>query len=66
VFFKARKFHVKALDISTFNFSNNLMAGVTKRPTTTFKDLIGCFNSYKAVDPKKDAITVTNNLCQGS
>lgn len=66
VFFNARKFHVLALKTYYFNFNNNLMVGVTKRPTTVFEDLIACFASYEAVSPSTDNITVTKNLCQGS
>lgn len=66
VFFHARKFHVRALDIFAFTFKNNLMAGVTKRETLTQNDLIACFASYNVVDPATDAVNVTNNLCQGS
>jgi len=29
-------------------------------------ELIACFASYKSVNPAKDLISVTNNLCQGS
>jgi len=46
VFFNARKFHVKALKVFSFTFTNNLMIGVTKRPTMIFGDLIACFASY--------------------
>jgi hypothetical protein len=42
------------------------MIGVTKRDTMTMADLIGCFASYKAIDPQNDVISVTGNLCQGS
>ena len=66
VFFNARKYHVLALKTFFFNFTDNLMIGVTKRPTIIFKDLIACFASYEAVNPSTDNITVTNNLCQGS
>lgn len=66
VFFNARKFHVLALKTYYFNFNNNLMVGVTKRPTMVFEDLIACFASYEAVSPSTDNITVTKNLCQGS
>lgn len=66
VFFNARKFHVLALKTYYFNFNNNLMVGVTKRPTMVFEDLIVCFASYEAVSPSTDNITVTKNLCQGS
>ncbi len=66
VFFNARKFHVLALNTYYFNFTNNLMVGVTKRPTMTFDDLIACFASYESVTPSTDKIMVTNNLCQGS
>jgi len=66
VFFNARKFHVLALKTFYFNFNNNLMVGVTKRPTMMFEDLIACFASYEAVSPSTDNITVTKNLCQGS
>jgi hypothetical protein len=66
VFFNARKYHVLALEIFKLDFKNNLMIGVTKRPTTTFKDLIACFGSYKAVSPKDDMLNITGNVCQGS
>lgn len=42
------------------------MIGVTKRPTMTMDDLIGCFASWNSVDPKTDILSITNNLCQGS
>jgi hypothetical protein len=32
-----------------FTFKNNVMIGVTKRPTTTFKDLIACYGTYTTV-----------------
>jgi hypothetical protein len=66
VFFNARKFHVLALETYFFNFTNNLMIGVTVRPTMVFSDLIACFASYEPVNPSVDNILVTNNLCQGS
>jgi hypothetical protein len=66
VFFSARKYHVLALKTFFFNFTNNLMIGVKKRPSITFGELIACFASYEAVNPTDDKILVTNNLCQGS
>lgn len=36
VFFNARKYHVFALKTYFFNFTDNLMIGVTKRPTMVF------------------------------
>lgn len=64
--FNARKFAVRALSLRSLDFTNNLIIGVTKRPTTTFKDLIACFAAYDAVDPSTQDISVTNNVCQGS
>ncbi len=37
VFFNARKYHVLALKTFYFNFTDNLLIGVTKRPTMVFK-----------------------------
>jgi hypothetical protein len=42
------------------------MIGVTKRPTTTFKDLIACYGTYSPVDSTNDMIKVQGNICQGS
>lgn len=66
MFFNARKYHVRASDITQFDFKNNLMIGVTKRPTAAFKDLIACFGTYKAVKASTDKISVKDNICQGS
>ena len=66
VFFNARKFHVRALDIFNFEFTNNLMIGVTKRTSITMNELIACFASYKPVNPQTDNVKVKDNLCQGS
>lgn len=66
VFFNARKYHVLALETFYFSFTNNLMIGVTTRPSMIFGELIACFASYNPVTPSTDNITVTNNLCQGS
>jgi len=66
VFFNARKYHVFALKTYSLNFTGNLLIGVTKRPTSVFKELIGCYASYEAVNPSTDKLIVTNNLCQGS
>jgi hypothetical protein len=66
VFFSARKYHVLALQTFSFSFTNNLMIGVIKRPSITFDELVACYASYEAVNPKEDNIKVTNNLCQGS
>lgn len=37
VFYSARKYHVLALQTYGFNFTNNLMIGVIKRPSIVFK-----------------------------
>jgi hypothetical protein len=42
------------------------LIGVTTRPGMKFSDLIACFASWYTVDPSTDAISVTNNTCQGS
>jgi hypothetical protein len=66
VFYNARKFHIQATDVDEFGFSNNLMVGAIKRPTTVFKDLIACVNMYKEFDVNSKLVSVTSNLCQGS
>jgi hypothetical protein len=45
-FFSARKYHVLALKTYGFNFTNNLMIGVIKRPSIVFSELIACYASY--------------------
>lgn len=35
VFFNARLFHVRALALQNFTFTNNLMIGAIKRPSAT-------------------------------
>lgn len=67
VFYNARVFHVRALDISHFSFTQNLMIAATTRPTlTSGKELIACFGSWKEVDKTLDVVSVTDNVCQGS
>ena len=67
VFYHARVFHVRALDISHFSFTQNLMIAATTRPTlTNGQELIACFGSWKEVDKTVDVVSVTDNVCQGS
>lgn len=65
VFFNARKFHVRALAMTNFAFTNNLMIGVKRRPYMVFIDLMACFVSWTEVR-KSDNVMVKDNLCQGS
>lgn len=46
VFYKGRVFHVRALNIREFQFSNNLMIAATKRPFIS-GDLIACFGTWQ-------------------
>ena len=65
VFYNARTFHVKALEISEFSFQNNLMIGVIKRPTIDSKELVTCFGAWDA-DMPANSVQIKNNVCQGS
>jgi hypothetical protein len=50
VFYQARVFHVRALGMKNFTFTNNLMIGVTVRPTTVnVKELIACFATFNRI-----------------
>lgn len=42
VFYEARKFHFKLLEISSFTVTNNLMIGAILRPTMTGKEPVAC------------------------
>ena len=64
VFYNARVFHTKVLSTNPFKFENNLMIAVTKRPTTSIKELISCFGYWEPLHERD--VSIKNNLCQGS
>ena len=66
VFYKGRVFHVRALHVYNYKFSNNLMMIVTSRPTLKAKELIACYGSWLPVNQVSDRVTVSDNLCVGS
>lgn len=65
VFYEARKFHFKLLQINTFTVSNNVMMGAIIRPTMTGKEPVACVQLTE-VDPSSDNLAINNNICQGS
>jgi hypothetical protein len=65
VFYEARKFHFKLLQITAFTATNNVMIGAIIRPTMTGKEPVACIELTE-IDPSIDAVTITNNICQGS
>jgi hypothetical protein len=67
VFYNSRIYHVRALNLQNFTFSNNVMIGATKRPTAPnpkIDELIACYATYD--DISNNGNHITNNLCQGS
>jgi hypothetical protein len=66
VFFNAWVFGIRAFTMVNFEFTNNLLIGVTARPSIPFPgELIACYATYDYVDPA-DHVKVNNNLCLGS
>ena len=47
VFYNGRLFHVRALDVTNYQFHENLMITVTERPTLSAKELIACYGSWE-------------------
>ena len=64
VFFNGRVFHAKAEMVNHFTFNNNLMIGVTRRPTLPINELISCLSIYEAIHD--NGVSIKNNICQGS
>ena len=46
VFYNGRVFHVRALGLFNYGFTNNLMIAATARPTLNVKELIACYGSW--------------------
>lgn len=66
VFYNAWVFGIRALSMVNFEFTDNLLIGVTARPTVPYPgELVACFASYNYVNPA-DIVKVSNNLCLGS
>ena len=65
VFYHGRVFHVRALSITNFIFSRNLMISVVKRPTVSVDELVACYGSYEEVSLSA-GIKVHDNVCQGA
>ena len=63
VFYKGRNYHVRALEIFNYKFSNNLMMIVTPRRGG---ELVACYGSWNPINQVSDRVSVTNNLCVGS
>jgi hypothetical protein len=67
VFFSSRVFHVEVLTAQAFKFTNNLMIGVTEKPSLEIgSELVACFATYSYVDPASSDVSVKNNFCSGS
>lgn len=66
VFYNAWVFGIRAFTMVNFEFTNNLLIGVTARPTIPFPgELVACFATYEYIAPA-DNVKVNNNFCLGS
>ena len=69
VFYHAWVFGVEVeaqTTLHTFTFEDNLIIGVTRRPTVAANhELVACFATYKEINPS-DAVSIQNNYCYGS
>jgi parallel beta-helix repeat protein len=60
-------FGVQITAMKYFTFTNNVIIGVTGRPTVdAFAELVACFSALLPVDAANDYVKVTDNVCQGS
>lgn len=67
VLYNAWVFGVQINAMKSFTFTNNLIMGITGRPTVdAFAELVACFSSLFPVDAANDNVKVTDNVCQGS
>lgn len=66
VFYNGWVFGVRALSISNFIFTSNLIIGIVERPTMTFgSELVACFATYDYVNPSSN-VAINDNFCLGS
>jgi len=67
VLYHAWVFGLQVSQIKSFNFQNNLIIGVTARPTLNpGGELVACISAIEYANPQTDNIVIQNNFCQGS
>lgn len=67
VFYKGLVFGVQARTITNFQFTNNLIIGISAKPSVAFGgELIACFATYDYINPATDNVAIQNNFCLGS
>jgi len=67
VLYQAWVFGLEVSQIKSFKFNNNLIIGVTERPTLSpGGELVACISAIEYANPYTDYISIQNNYCQGS
>jgi hypothetical protein len=67
ILYKGLVFGVRAMNMQSFIFKNNLLIGIIGRPNMTpNSELIACFATFKYINPIKDKVFISDNICQGS
>jgi parallel beta-helix repeat protein len=67
VLYNSWVFGVQVVAMKNFIFTNNVIIGISARPTVdSSMELIACFSSLFYVNAATDNVKVTDNVCQGS